>query len=162
MHYQITPVVYPANHSHTHLNMACATHLAGLDSSWCRTLHPHWASGKSLGCPGHWGRSRRNHQSDRTPGCWRRPARTFKDLKGLLERQHRQSRLWCLLIATRECVCQNTCVLPVGDGNKGGSMVLTGLPGLFKGKQIFSNPVTSWAVPLPPLRGQERLAGYGI
>lgn len=80
------------------------TYLAGPDSSWCRTLHPDWASEKNQGCPCHGGRSRRNHQSDQTPGCWQRPAQTFKDLKGLLERQQWQNTLGCLLIAARESV----------------------------------------------------------
>lgn len=97
-------VVYSVKHSHTPSNMTFVTYPAGLDSSWCRRLHPRWASGKTRGCPDHGGRSRRNRQSDRTPGCWRRPARTFKDLKGLLVRQHRQNTLWCVLTTTRESV----------------------------------------------------------
>lgn len=67
------------------------------------------------------------------------------------------------------------CVLlytPIGNGNKGGFMVFTGLPGLIKAKQIFSHPVTSWTVPFPALKEEgrggnkrggeeERLARYG-
>lgn len=44
---------------------------------------------------------------------------------------------------------------PIGDGDKGGSMFLTGLSGFIEGKQILSHPVTSWAVPLPALSGEE-------
>lgn len=46
--------------------------------------------------------------------------------------------------------------VPIGNGNKGSSIVLTRLPCLVKSKQIFSHPVTSWTVPLPALKGGKK------
>lgn len=76
----------------------------------------------------------------------------------LFKRQHQKNTLWCLLFAVgSECVSVYVLYVPIGNGNKGRSIVLTGLPGLIKGKQIFSHPVTSWTVPLPALRVEQRI-----
>ncbi len=65
----------------------------------------------------------------------------------------------CVCVCVCKSVCQGMCVLmytPIGNGNKGGSIVITGFFGLIKGEQIFSHPVTSWTVPLPALRAEKR------
>lgn len=82
----------------------------------------------------------------------------FKIQKDFFKRQHQKNTLWCLLFAVgSECVSVYVLYAPIGNGNKGRSIVLTGLPGLIKGKQIFSHPVTSWTVPLPALRVEQRI-----
>ena len=50
------------------------------------------------------------------------------------------------------CVCECVLHTPIGNSEKSCSIAFTGLPGILKGKQIFSNPVTSWTVPLPALK----------
>lgn len=72
----------------------------------------------------------------------------FKIEKDVFERQRQQK-------ATMTSNHQIVLDVPVGNGNKSSSIVLTRLPGLIKGQQIFSHPVTSWTVPLPALRGEE-------
>lgn len=72
----------------------------------------------------------------------------FKIEKDLFERQRQQNTT---MTSNHRVVLD----VPVGNGNKGSSIVLTRLPGLIKGQQIFSHPVARWTVPLPALRGEE-------